>query len=311
MGSLGTAALGYDGRPEANKEDILNMISNISPLETRLLDNLGRETANDFVHIFLTDSLKSVGPRNFPEGGDYSFASLSNPARVLNYTQIIVEDISVSDTEMEIPHYGMEGRLPHEKKKALKNWGNFEEYALMRSSLVCGSGNATARSMRGVLPAITTYATNESAVSLSETMLNDYLETIWTNTSSEIDEIYTSMRLKRRISQFSGPAGTQKTIALSDKRLVNAVDVYEADASGGRPLKLFAHKWIVQSAQGDYNHAIVGVNTDLWRVAFLRNRLPKFVDVAKVASATRVVLEGESTLEDKNEKGNFKTTGLV
>lgn len=294
----------YDGRPEANKEDILDLISNIDPIENSLLSGLGRTSAHDIVHITLTDVLDTPASNARVEGVDFSGRALVQPARVLNYTQIIGKEFAVSGTEQAVSHYGFNDRLSYEKDKAMTAWGNDAEFALMRAALVCGV-SGTARQMNGVKAAITTVTSNHSGVSLSETMFNDKFQAVYTNTGGKIDEVYVGPNLKRRISGFT--AGTTKFTQADTRGLVNAVDVYEGDF--GRH-KLMLHRFVTVAGT-DTNEDFIGLQTPLWKIAVLQGREPKFVDLAPAGDSVRGMILGEMTIEARNQKGNFKGTNVA
>jgi hypothetical protein len=197
------------------------------------------------------------------EGQAITYHNLSNPARISNYTQIFKQGYKVSDTERAIDEAGYDDRYNYEKIKALAMIKNDMEYALIRGTLVSGSGTG-ARNLRGLKYSLS-LITAQSGISLTETILNDYLQLVWDNTNTEVNAIYTDMYLKRKISGFT----TNNTLNLSadDKRLVKSVDVYEADAA--KMVKLFAHRYVSISGT-DTNHGLIGIDEDLFKVAYLR-----------------------------------------
>jgi len=278
------------------REDLLDIITNISPTETQLLSGLGVSTANSILHEWTTDVLDTAGTNAQVEGADPTYPTLTNPTRLTNHTQIISKPFRVSGTIRAIDAAGYEDRLAYEAMKAMKNWKNDVEFALMRGSLACGSGSA-ARQLKGVKRFMTNNNhTSQSGVSLTETMLNDYFQNTWDD-GVETDAVYAAMYLKRKISGFT--AGTTKNIKAEDKRLVNAVDVYEADAA--KLVKLFAHRYVTISS--DTNYDLVGIKEDLWKVAYLRK--PNTEPLAKTGDADKEQVLGELTLECRHKNGGF------
>jgi len=190
---------------------------------------------------------------------------------LVNYTQIFKQGYKVSESERAVDEAGFDDRYNYEKSKALALIKNDMEYSLMRGSLVSGSGTG-ARQLRGVKASLS-LITAQSGVSLTETMLNDYLQLVWDNTSTEVNAIYCDMYMKRKISGFT--AGSTKNVNADDRRLVNAVDVYEADAA--KLVKLFAHRYVSISGT-DTNHGVVGINEDMYKIAYLRKPITKEED---------------------------------
>lgn len=284
----------------ANREDLLDLITNTSPRETQLFSGLGKSKAESIRHEWLSDSLKTPAHNAFVEGVDASYPVVTNPTRLVNYTQIIREGYQVTDSEEAGLKAGMQSRVSYEDMKQLMNWKNDAEFALMRASLVCGSGSA-ARSMRGVKAFINSGTgplyTNASGVSLTEALLNDRLQDVWNAGGGEVDAIYVPMYLKRKISAFG--TNITKNVAADDRRLVQSIDTYQADAA--KLVKLFPHRYITVS--GDTNYDIVGIQEDKFRVAIYRS--PYTRELAKTGDSTNKEAIGEITLEVLNPKAGF------
>lgn len=290
----------------ANREDLLDLITNTSPRETQLFSGLGKSKAESIRHEWLTDSLKTPAHNAFAEGVDASYPGVSNPARLVNYTQIIREGYQVTDSEEAGLKAGMQSRVSYEDMKQLMNWKNDAEFALMRASLVCGSGS-TPRSMQGVKNFINSGTvplyTNASGVSLTEALLNDRLQDVWNAGAGEVDAIYVPMYLKRKISAFG--TNITKNVAADDRRLVQSIDTYQADAA--KLVKLFPHRYITVS--GDTNYDIVGIQEDKFRVAIYRS--PYTRELAKTGDSTNKEAVGEITLEVLTPKAGFWAKGML
>lgn len=282
----------YDNN--AKREDLLDVITNLSPTETPLMSGLGTATAENTLHQWLKDTLKSVAVNAAVEGADASYATRNTPSRLTNWTQIIKVDYSVSDTTRAVNHAGFSDTFAYETTKASKEWKNDAEYALVRASLVTGTGSA-ARQMKGIKNFLANN-TSQSGVSLTEAILNDYFQNVWDD-GTQVNAVYADMYIKRKISAFT--AGTTKNTRSEDKRLVNAVDVYQADAA--QMVKLFAHRYVTVS--GDTNHDFIGLDEDKFRIAYLRK--PKVVPLAKTGDATNAQLIGELTLECLHDDAGF------
>ncbi len=197
------------------------------------------------------------------EGAALTYHAVSNPARLANYTQIFKQGFKVSDTERAENTAGFSDRYNYEKTKALALIKNDMEYALVRGSMASGSGTG-ARQLRGVKASLS-LITAQSGVSMTTTMLDSYLQLVWDNSATEVNAIYCDMYMKRKISGFT--VNNTRNIAADDKRLVASVDVYEADAA--KLVKLFPHRYVSISGT-DTNHAILGLDEALFKVAYLR-----------------------------------------
>lgn len=281
------------------KESVLDMITNISPTENYLLSNLQRATGNDEYHLVPRDTLRTPSLTAAIEGADATYDG-NDPTTLLNMMHIIAVGFNVTDSEAAVARYGSpEDRIAYETDKALKDWGNFAELALVRSTIITGN-NSTARQMRGLKNSLS-LTTSQSGVSFSETILNNYLANVWTQ-GANVDLVLAPMTLKRRISGFNGQGGT-KFYNQDDKRLVTPVEIYESDASD-KPIKLVAHRYVTIS--GDTNNDIIGIEMDHFATAWLRE--PKVRPLAKTGDSEKRQVVGEFTLEARNQYAGFRGT---
>lgn len=278
----------------SRREDLLSIITNIDPQETQLLSGLGTSVAKDIFHQFSIDTLKSVGTNAFVEAADASFVDRTDPTRLNNVCQIVRVAYDVSDTERSIDSAGFNDRYSYEGQKALKEWKNDAELALLRGSIVSGN-SSTARQMRGIKNSLS-LVTSRSGVSLTEAGLNDYFQNVW-NAGSEVNAVYSGMYIKRKISGFT--AGATKNVETTDKRLVNAVDVYQSDAA--KMVKLFAHRYM--TIAGDTNYDIMGLDEEKAKVAYLRKPFTR--ELAKTGDSTKGEVVGELTGEVRHYNAGF------
>jgi hypothetical protein len=175
-------------------------------------------------------------------------------------------------------------------------WKNDAELAVLQGSLVCGAAG-TARSLQGIAAfVVATNVTDQSGISLSETTLLAYLERVW-NYGASVDEVYVGSTLKKRIDGFNA-LGATRVVAPEDRRLVNAIDVYQSSFA---PLvKIFLHRYVnTHSLTATIANAnnIIGIDSKYYKVAYLRK--PAMRDLAKTGDSTKGEVYGELTLEDR------------
>lgn len=282
----------------ARREDLLDLITNVDVTEDLLLRDFKTSSATNTLHEYLRDTLTAAADNARAEGFTPTYADRTDPARVNNITQIISTEFQVSGTEDVVTKAGMDTRFAYEMRKAMIEWRNNAEFALIRGTRASGA-SGTARRLDGVRQIISTIATAQSGVSLSETQLNDYIANTWDNAQGVIDSIYVGQVLKRRISNFTG--GSTRYIESEGQRIVNTVDVYVSDF-GQHQIKLSRY----MTVSGDNNRDIVGLQTQYWAVSYLRR--PHFKELAETADARNGMIVGELTLEGRVERGNFKAT---
>lgn len=294
----------YTYDDNAIREDLLDIITNLDYNETQLGSGLAQGSADAVIHQWLKDTLKTPGANAKVEGADASYDARTNPTRLTNHSQIVSIDYQVSESDRASNAAGFNDRFSYEMEKAMKEWKQDQEYALMRGTLVCGTGSA-ARSLKGIKSWLADgNITSQSGVSMTETMLNDYLQAVWDD-GTEVNAIYAPMYLKRKISGFNVNNKLTVNTEAADRRLVNAVDIYNADAAA--EVKLFAHRYV--TVAGDTNYDLVGINEDFFRIAYLRN--PKNVPLAKTGDSEKAQVIGELTLECLHENGGFITQAVL
>jgi len=287
------SSIAYAYEDNAVREDLMGILTNLSPTDTQLITGLGTGDASATRHEWLTDTLTAVKNNAYIEGVDASFPTITNPQRLLNYTQIFRQGYMVSDTERAVNTAAFNDRYAYEGIKALKMLKNDMEYAVMRGSLACGA--ATAGQLKGIKNWLS-IVTSQSGVSLTEATLNSYLQTVWEN-GSEVNAIYSGVYIKRKISAFT--ANATKNFDQSDKRLVNVIDIYESDTS---PIvKLFKHRHVTVS--GDVNYDIVGINEELFKVAYLRKPFDR--EIPRTGDSTKGEVVCEATLECLHQHAGF------
>ncbi len=287
----------------AVREDLLDLIVNIDPEEDQLYVGLAKHKATQPYHQWLTDTLAAVGVNAQTEGFDPAFAARTNPSRKANYTQIISAEFQVTDSERNSNTAGFKDRYTYEMQKAMLEWRRFAEYAIVRGSLASGNSSATAaRAMNGVKAQITTLATNTGSVSLSETMLNNYLQNAWTQ-GGNVDMILVGGSLKRRISGFTNT--NTRFVDATTSSVNNTINIYDSDF--GR-VEVHKHRYITDAGQGDVNLDLVGLQKDKWAVAHLDE--PHYQEIPRTGYSSKGMIVGELTLEGLNEKSSFKTTNL-
>jgi len=295
--SQSTAMLTYNA--VGNREDLIDVITNISPEDTPMFSSFGKTKARDTYHEWLEDSLATATSNTNIESADYSFSARDPRTREGNYTQIFVTPVEVSDTQRAVNAAGIKDEYAYQMAKALKEHARDIEYALCSTAAGSSGASGTARSLKGVLAWITSVNETGTATadeSLTEDMFNDALQDIWDNGGTP-DTAYANGYQKRQIGTFTDSA-TKFVQATSEKEMLAGVDVYDSDF--GR-IKIKKSRFMPTDT-------VAILQTDLWKVAVLRPTQSE--EVAKVGDATRGVVKTELTLEARNEAGSGKITQL-
>lgn len=274
-------------------EDLVSVVTNISPERTPLLSRLARgENATQTLHEYLVDSFTAGADNAAIEGAAFSSDTLVAPTRASNVTQIFRNDIEISGTEQVV---SKPASMKYQTRKTLKEHALDIETALMAGSQASGGTNA-ARRMTGVINALTTNATTQASnATLTEDGYNDLLELVHGSTDEFPNMVFVGAKLKRTISGFTG--GTTKNTDATTGKITNMVAIYEGDFG---TQEVMIHRDVPNAASG---RSIVGVNTDYHRLSYLRPTMVE--DVAKVGDSDRKMLRSELTIEHTGQATGF------
>jgi len=101
------------------REDLSDVIYDISPQDTPIMSSIGKSKATSVFHEWQTDSLAAATTANFlVEGADATDASVSPSTRIGNYTQIVGKTIRVSGTLEAVDKAGRKSEKAYQMAKA-------------------------------------------------------------------------------------------------------------------------------------------------------------------------------------------------
>lgn len=290
----------------AIKEDLANEIENISPVENWFLKNLKKTKARSTTHVNLVEQLKTPAQNAAVEGADTVFADRTRPTRVDNLTQIVEIPFSVTTTEQWVEHAGFDDRYAHEADKAMKEWGNDAERALVRETRQTGNA-ATARRMDGIINKITTNVINGAGSAVwTETVLNNLCELAYWQGGTPTD-LFLSPALKRKSSSFTNG---DRQYDSGSKRQTRLTNEYEGDFG---VISFHMHRFV--NDQADSNTASTGaqrallLDVDKWAIAY--GEKPKEEELAKTGLSVKGHIYGELTLEARAENANAKAINMI
>lgn len=278
------------------KEDLADLITDLSPTMTPIYTGLSKTKASNTLHEWLNDTVdRATAVSSMAEGADVTFADLASPSRGSNYVQEISQPFKISQKHRDSASAGYSDPVAYFQAKAMKSWKLKAEYALIH-----GTGNSgqsgVAWEMTGLRKAITTnYYSAASGTSLTEKLFNDVLQLAYEDVEDDSFEFYGSMFHKRQISAFT--SGTTKNIDATDRRLINAIDIYQSDVAAN--VKLFAHRDIPVAK----NFFLV-IQPKAFSIAFMHS--PTVMDSASTGPYTAKYVYGSLTLEYKQEKAGVR-----
>jgi len=305
------------------REDLSNFIYNVDPVKTPLLNMCKKAEAKQTNHEWNIDALDAQNLGNAAVEGDQpANITITPTVRRGNYCQISQKTIEISGTSQAVVAAGgsnkpgyqllkkskelkrdMEGILTNNAAKAVGSSSVARVSAGMPSWLktntVKQTGGAPSGADQATADGAATRTDNSALAAITETMVKQVLQKIYSSTGDCPDYGLVSPTNKQLISAFAGP-GT-RFVQVQDKKLNTAVDVYSSDFGD---VKLIPDIFLARSRDTFW------VNSQFVKVAYLRPF--QTTKLAKIADADQWQLLCEYTLEMDNEKahgGIYDTTG--
>ena len=309
------------------REDLSNIIYNISPMDTPFLNGCGRGSADNTNFEWQTDELKTVAMNTQLEGDDYTSTAASEPRRLSNYTQISATQVQSSGTAEAVDFAGRKSTQAYQLAKRAKEMKRDMEYMLLQGTAKNIGAAGTARetgafatwigtdtaSTSNVVAAstglgitnsgATTYpdgTTNSGTGGANTTttiaLINNVVERIW-NLGGTPDTILCNSTVKGTISSstvggavVAAPRGDIK--GNDSITAVNAVDVLVTDFG---TFKVVPDRFI-PATNVDF------VDFDLWSIDYLRPFRTE--TLAKSGDSVKQLLIAEYGLRAKNGHGS-------
>jgi hypothetical protein len=293
-----------------NREDLSDVIYNISPTETPFLNSVGKTKATAVYHEWQKDSLAAVNVSNaLVEGATATDATMTPSVRVGNRTQISAKTVKISGTLETVNKAGRRSEKAYQLAKASSEIKRDME-AILLSNQVAATGDATtARTLGGLqtwLASNTSNGVGGSAGANGSTarttgtdraftsiLLNNVIQSSYTNGGNPTILMVTPAQ-KVVASTFAGIATRYKDVpANSQAAIIGAADVYVSDFG---TISIVPNRFIPNADSDDTAFLL---DPEMAAVAYLRTFQTN--ELAKTGDADVTQLLVEYTLEVKNE----------
>ncbi len=297
------------------REDLSNIIYNISPEETPFMSNIGKSSCDNTYFEWQTDALASASTTNrVAEGDDASALAVAEPTRRGNYTQISTKAIQTSGTAEAVDFAGRKSTEAYQMAKRAKELKlDMEAMLLTNNGMVAGSsgtaretgsvgawiqsnlenGTAAASSAFGTTPP--TAGTDKAVV---EADIKDLMKKCW-DAGASPSVIMVDGALKQKISTLSQSVSELRTSAndQSPAYVVAAVDIYVSD---------FGNLQIVPNRHMPAKTCYF-LDYEYWDIAYLRPF--NTFDLARTGDSMAKQLVVEYGLRARNEAANGAILG--
>lgn len=280
------------------QEDIVDAIYNVDYKSTPFMSRIGESVATNTLHSWLVDAYAAPAANVTIESADAVVVDAINPTRKSNVVQLFRKVITVSDTQLALPNYGMNDPFEYQTQKRMVELARDMELAAIAGTRASGA-SGVARSADGAIALITTNKTAQtSGTCFTEDTFNNLLSLVYSGgTDEDVDLILTGPKLKLAIDKFS----TNTTRYMDATAFEQALRVDTYMSSFG------IHKICLE--RNVPSGAILGVDTSKWRTAWLVNRRVGIKPLGKTGSSTKALMEGEATFEALNERSSFYASG--
>jgi hypothetical protein len=292
------------------REDLSDIITNISPEETPFYTKCRKTTARNTLVEWQTDSLRSSAANAHLEGDETSFDSVTATVRLNNATQIFKNAVVIADTDEGLDKAGRASEIAYTTLKIAKEQKLDIEKALFDNNAKVNT-NGSARELAGVpawLTSNTDFGDNEGAdptgdgtdartdetttlQAFDQTRFDTVMQSIWENGGNP-DTVYLSAFQMNKALSFTGNNNQRSNVQAGDERVIKSLAVYVTPWGTVEMLP----------SRENRSRDVLIIQDDMWEVATLRPT--KNIELAKTGDATKRQVVTELTLCAKNEAAN-------
>ena len=275
-----------------NREDLLDIITNISPDETPLMTKFGTSKVTGMTHSWLTDSLGEPKSNAVLETEAFRTTEATPRVKLSNDIQIFMRDCTVSDSQEAVLKAGVKSEMAYQMQKTMKMIALDVEYAIVNND-TRRAGTSVQTGLMGGVPYFNDVNViddgGSGVAALTEDVLNDAIQEAWKKGGTP-DICVVSGANKRIISGFTGNATRERSADAT--KIKQIVDVYESDFG--------LVNMVLHRLQPDTRVDLL--QTEYWKLAYL---IPfKTYDRPKDSLLNGKVVTGQLTLECRSKEAN-------
>lgn len=293
------------------REDLSDIIYNISPTETPFVRNAGKGKCDNTIFDWQTDALDTPSSSNQQiEGDDVASIPAATPTvRPQNYCQISRKLVSVSGTARSVDTAGRKDEFNYQmslKSAAIKR--DIEKDLLENKGAAAGSTSSARKTGSllawiksnkstngGTAPVYTTIPTDVwtygTPRAFTEALLKDVLKQLYDN-GANVSTVMVGSFNKQAMSGFTGVVELTSTQKMaSQATIIGAASAYVSDFGN---ISIVPNRFQVAST------ALV-LDYEMVEISYLRPMHK--IDLAKTGDADKAMILAEYGLKVKNELG--------
>jgi hypothetical protein len=237
----------YTSYDNANsiKEDLRDVIYNITPFETPLRAKCGKTSAKATSHEWSTQALRSSTTNAHLEGDDTVAEARTAVTRLSNSTQIFKNAVSIPGSDVGLSKAGKNREMGYQMLLVAREQNLDVEAALFANTAKNVGANGTARVLAGAPCWMTTNVDFQSGNSganptgdgtdtrtddgtptaFSQTKFDAVMQSIWEN-GGRPDTCYLSAFQMNVALGFTGNNNQRANVVAGDERVVNSLSIY-------------------------------------------------------------------------------------
>jgi len=293
------------------REDLSNVIYNVSPEETPFYSKAGKTSAKNTLVEWQTDALRASAANAHIEGDATAGEARSATTRLGNYTQIFKNAVVVPDTDEGLDKAGRAKEVAYQTLKIAKEQKLDIEKALLDNNARAAGNSTTARELAGVpawLVTNTDFGANEGAnptgdgtnartdettalTAFSQAKFDGVMQSIWEEGGKPDTVLLSAFQMNKALS-FTGNNNQRSAVQAGDERVIKSLAVYVTPWGSVE----------FMPTRENRSRDVFIMQDNMWEVAVLRPT--KNVALAKTGDNTTRQVVTELTLCAKNEKAN-------
>ena len=310
------------------REDLSNIIYNISPMDTPFISGAGRGSASNTLFEWQKDELAAAAANQKKEGDDPASLAVSEPTKLQNYTQISEKAVQTSGTAEAVDWAGRKSSQAYQLAKRAKEIKRDMEFMLTGDDTATVGASGTARKTgalnswmgvttaadsniidgsnatpaaiagTGVGTAVTSPSTTDKVLTMG--MVNLCVEQIWKAGGSP-DVLMCRSDLKVKMSSLAGSV-VADIVSNHDKAspaaAINSVDVIVTDFG---TFKIVPNRFCLANQ-------LYLLDFDYWSVDYLRPFQTE--TLAKTGDSIKQMMIAEYGLRGKNGQASGTVIGV-
>jgi hypothetical protein len=290
------------------REDLKDVIYNISPEETPFYSKAAKTKAKNTLVEWQTDSLRASAANAHIEGDTTTAEARTATTRLGNYTQIFKNAVVVSDSDDSVDNAGRAKEIAYQTLKIAKEQKLDIEKALFDSNARAAGNSTTARELAGVPAWLTTNTdfgsggadptgdgtdtrTDGAQEAFTQDRFDTVMQSIWEE-GGKPDTVYLSAFQQNKALSFTGNNNQRSAVQAGDERVIKSLAVYVTP---------FGTVQFMPSRENRSRDVFI-IQDGMWECAVLRST--KNVALGKTGDNTTRQVVTELTLCAKNEKAN-------